>query len=507
MSENRKLTIARDTVIYMLAKAVEAVLGFVTLKAYTSYFDTTLYGRYDLVNKCVLIIGPICMLWLQHGVTRYVNTYEAKGEGKSFYSTVFFTWLTIALAVLVIGGAGLALVTGAFAHVEGVARFLTDYRPDWLWLALLCIVTYGAGQLVAAIAGARRRISLSLFISLFSATMKLLIPVALSQTYGARVEWILIAWIFCDLVAALFGSIRLGIWRQVSLSAYSRPLLTLLLAFGVPLIGNFITTTVLNNSDRFLIASFADASQNGVYAANYAIAAAAVTTLTMGASRGSYPNILKAWSVKDEALTVALISQAVRLFLLITLPAVVGLAVLSPRVAALALDEAYHGGALVIPFVGFGLMLLGLTEYSNKHWELSANTKVIFRNSAISGAVNILLNIGLLPRFGYMAAAVSTFLGFLVYFLLSKLGSHKYIRWTIPWQTYARIFAAAAAMGAGVLALSVALPAAWYWFPVLVAAGVGIYSVILAVTGELAGEWQFLRNKLSAIMGKQKQSK
>ena len=504
MSENRKTNIAGDTVIYMLAKAVEAVLGFVTLYAYTSYFETESYGQYDLVSKAVLIIGPICMLWLQHGVTRYVNTYEANKEAESFYSTVVLTWAAIAGGVLVIGGVVLALVTGVFARFDAVADFLAEYKPTWIWLALLCIVTYGAGQLVAAIAGAKRRISLSLFASLFSAAMKLAIPVGLSMWLGARVEWILLTWIFCDMVVAVVGSIRLGIWKQVSFGAYSKPLLSMLLAFGVPLIGNFITTTVLNSSDRFLITAFADSSQNGVYAANYAIASAAVTTLTMGAARGSYPNILKAWSVRDEKQTVALISQAVRLFLLITLPSVVGLSVLAPRVTAIALAEAYRGGAGVIPWVGFGLMLLGLTEYSNKHWELSANTKVIFRNSAISGAVNILLNIFLLPHFGYMAAAVSTFLGFLVYFSLSKAESRKHIRWTIPWQTYARIFGAAGLMGAGVLALSAVLPGAWYWFPVLIAVGVCIYAVVLGVTGEVSAELAFLKGKLSSVFGRAK---
>ena len=495
MSENNKMTVAKDTVIYMLAKAVEGVIGFATLSAYSHFFSEETYGRYDLVNKSVTILGPICLLWLQHGATRYVNTYEAKNDAKSFYSTVFMAWAAVSAAILLLGTAGLSLLTGVFAQSPPVASFLSTFRPSWLWLALFCILAFGAGQLVLAIAGAKRRISLTLSLSLFSATMKLLIPLALTHRLGPAVDWILIANLICDCSIAIYGSIRLKLWQQISISAYSKPVLLLLFSFGIPLIGNFITTTVLNNSDRFLIAAFSGTGETGIYGANYAIAATIVTMLTFAAARGSYPNILKAWSVNDKALTIDLISQAVRLFLLLALPAVVGLSALSPRVSML-LDAAYRDGYVVIPWVSFGLLFLGLTEYSNKYWELSANTKIIFRNSAISGVFNILLNVLFLRHFGYITAAVSTFLGFLLYFLLSKLESRKYIKWTLPWQSYARILSAAAVMGAAVLVLSRVLPMTWLWLPVPIAVGVCVYGGILCVSGELAPELRFIKNRL-----------
>ena len=497
MQESQKMTVAKDTVVYMLAKVAEAVLGVLTLSAYSHFFLPELNGRYDLVNKAIVIIAPICALWLQQGAARYVNTCEAENDTKPFYSTVVFTWLAIAAAVLCVGGGGLLLVTNTLADKPAVKGFLETFRPGWLWLALGCILTYSAAQIVASLAGAKRRIALSLCISLFSAAVKLIVPVTLSALFGARVEWILLTLLLCDGAAAVFGSIRLGLWKHVKLSAYSKRILSLFAVFGVPLIGNFITTTVLNASDRFLIASIKSAEQNGVYGSNYAIASAAITALTMGVSRGSYPNILKAWGVKDDKLALQLISQAVRLFLLITLPAAAGLSVLAPRITGLLLAEAYHGGAGVIPWVSFGLLFLGLTEYSNKHWELSAQTRVIFRNSAISGGVNILLNIIFLPRFGYMAAAASTFLGFLLYFLLSKLESRKYMRWTLPWACYARIGGAAAAMAAAVYALSRILPGNWYWLVALIGLGVVVYGGILCATGELAPEVRYIRNQLT----------
>jgi len=491
------MTVARDTVIYMLAKAVEGVLGILTLSVYTHLFASDMLGRYNLVNQTIITAGPLCLLWLQQGMARYVNAHEVKNDTKRLYSTVFFTWLTISLVILAVGAAAISLLLGPLARMETIEVFLTNFKPHWLWLALLGIPAYGASQLTISVAGVRRRISLTLVLSLFAAFMKLLIPLALSRGLGrtAAVEWLLITNLFCDVAIAVFGSYRLGLWKEIKLSAYARQVLVPIAAFGVPLIGNFITTTVLNNSDRFLIAAFTGLSDTGIYTINYGIASAAMTMLTFAASRGSYPNILKSWATGDKAQTIELISQAVRLFLLLTLPAAVGLATLSPRISAL-FEESYHAGFAVIPWVSFGLLLLGLTEYSNKHWELSANTKIIFRNSAISGLANIVLNILLLPRFGYLAAAVSTFLGFLLYFLLSKLGSRKHMKWTLPALCYVRIFAAAAVMGCVVLALSYWLPASVVFLPVLIAAGAAVYAVILCASGELMPEVRFILNTL-----------
>jgi len=498
MSQSQKMTVAKDTMIYMFAKAIEGVLGIVTLAVYTRLLTDAQFGRYDIINKAVIIIGPLCMLWLQQAAGRYVNTYEAEGKQKTFYSTVAVSWLFVNAVLLIIGASAIGLLTGVFGRSGAAADFLARFEPRWLWLALFCVIWYNGGQVVLTMAGARRRILLNMSLPLITAALKLLIPLALVLRFDAAVEWILLANLVCDMLIAIIGSIRLRIWQHVSLPAFSKETLLLFLAFGLPLIGNFATTTALNYADRFLIVAYLGENANGIYAANHAIAAAAVTMLTIAVARGSYPNIMKAWGAGDKPLAVELVSQSVRLFMLLVLPAVVGLAVLSPRVAALVFSDSssYSNGFAVMIWAGFGLLFLGLTEYSNKYWELSANTKIIFRNSAVSSVVNILLNIILLPRYGYTAAAFSSFVGFFIYFLLSKIESRRYMKWTLPRKSYVWLIAAAAVMGAAVWGLSLALPQSHTSLVPLVIAGVAVYFIVLIVSGEITPEMQYIRSKL-----------
>ena len=86
-------------------------------------------------------------------------------------------------------------------------------------------------------------------------------------------------------------------------------------------------------------------------------------------------------------------------------------------------------------WVAFGMMFLGLTEYSIKPWELTANTKAIFKRSLIGGAVNVGLNLILIKLLGsYYIASVTTFIGFFVYFLLARYGTRSQLRWKLKGQ-------------------------------------------------------------------------
>ena len=65
----------------------------------------------------------------------------------------------------------------------------------------------------------------------------------------------------------------------------------------------------------------------------------------------------------------------------------------------------------------------------------------------ISGLFNLLINLMFIPRYGYIAAASSTFLSYGLYFLLIVLLSRRFYTWHFPFQTLLRVFVASAIMG------------------------------------------------------------
>ena len=76
MAENSKGAIAKDTVVYMIAKMIEAVVGIVTMSAMSYLFRKAQMGYYSTVNIAVTMIALLAVQWLNQSVLRYINKYD-----------------------------------------------------------------------------------------------------------------------------------------------------------------------------------------------------------------------------------------------------------------------------------------------------------------------------------------------------------------------------------------------------------------------------------------------
>ena len=102
METSKKGAMAKDTVIYMLAKGIEGVVGVVTMSVMTYLFATFQMGLYSTVNIAITTIGMVAIQWLVQSVLRYVNKYDILNQQKEFYSTVFSAWKRVNVGVALI---------------------------------------------------------------------------------------------------------------------------------------------------------------------------------------------------------------------------------------------------------------------------------------------------------------------------------------------------------------------------------------------------------------------
>lgn len=475
---------AKDTILYMCAKIIEALIGIITVTAYTYCFIPQEYGKYNIVNLSIVTSAMIVMNWLSQAVMRYVNEYDMNNEQDSFYSTTFFIWLKINIFLAIIASACILIYTQIF----------NKSMTSILWLSLIMFITYGTNLLVINILVVKRRIKLNLWLSLSSVIIKLAMSILLIKLFGAKIEWILIPNIIFDTFFILIAIIKLDIIKYISYSKYSKEVFKKFTIYGIPIIGLTFSTSILYNSDRYIINLLVNSAAVGIYYANYSLMSAAFSMFSNAVMKGSYPSILKAWNSGNKQATLILISQTVRHYLLFAVPAIVGVCVLAESVSKLLLEPAYVEGYVVMKWVAIGMTFLGLTEYSNKYWELEVNTKVIFKHSLISGIINIVLNIILVPLFGYKIAAITTAFGFLVYFILSFLGSRKKFKWTLTANNYIRIISSSIIMGIILRLLLNFVNLSFINIIILVVVGVIIYVLCLYITGEIKEEVMIIKN-------------
>lgn len=469
----------KSMVGYLPIKILEGIIGIITLKVYTSIFSLEVYGRYTIINPFISIIFIVFLGWVVQAIVRFSETYAKDSDHKAtFYSTLFFTWLFIILLLSL----GFMAVSTIWPDLLGITGL------NFKLLMVFVLVSFSINQIMLTFLLYSNQRLLNSILLLGAVTIKLGLTYLLTRYIGNNIIAIFAAQSATDMAIGLIAISMSQAKPKISIKAYSVQMLTRLIAYGYPLIGMGLTMTILNMSDRYIIKFFYDDKAVGLYTSNYSVASAAFTMLMMGLSRGIYPKILEALNKKDHHAVEKALSLGGKYYLLFGLPAAIGLTLLSKPIASICLGADYFEGYPVIGIVAFGMFFFGLSEYANKGWELSANTFPIFINCSIAAIFNVVLNVIFIPIVGYIFAAYSTLLSFIIYYIVSWVRGNKTIKFSLPKKNIMNILISSSIMSIIVLVFDYfVLIDLSNLFIVIVLAMIG-YFVSLYVLGEIKEE-------------------
>lgn len=192
------------------------------------------------------------------------------------------------------------------------------------------------------------------------------------------------------------------------------------LAVSVPLILHGIALNILSQSDRTMITWLADSSQTGIYSLvyNFSMIATVITT--------SLDGIWVPWFYKQlQESNHEQINVVAKDYINLMTYCLTGVIMIGPEVIKLLASSAYWDGIKIIPpvvisnFVIFAYTLYVHVEHYHK------KTKGITANTIVAAITNIILNYLLIPKFGYVAAAYTTLVSYLVSFALHARKSKK----------------------------------------------------------------------------------
>lgn len=221
---------------------------------------------------------------------------------------------------------------------------------------------------------------------------------------------------------------------------------------GFPLILSYVVDVILAGGDRYIIAAMLSVRDVGFYAPAYTIGSLALV-LPKVFGVVLLPLLSQRVDAGDVAGARRLIAGATRVFLLVSVPFVVGAWVLGEAVLRLyATDEIAREAWPVVPLVALGMIFYGLVLINTNLLFIRLRTGVMFRINAGLAVLNIVLNIILLKLFANVAvAAIATLLGYFIsYVWLMRNLRNDELAVGIDLVWLARLVAAAVAMGGAV---------------------------------------------------------
>jgi O-antigen/teichoic acid export membrane protein len=484
-----KKIMVKDTMLYLPARIIEGAIGLLTISLYTRFFAPDIYGTYGIITTTVNISSLLLLGWLIQSVFRYVNDFDGNKKKVLFFSTSFTLWVLIN-GVILSGG-----LAGIFLFSRSNEAWLTQLYI----LVIFMFISYNTTQILINVLSATRRTKLLLGLSIFSVAAKLLLTtffVYYFKTNSTTPAAAVISHIIVDAIFILIAVQRTRIYRYITFRLFSKKVLRKFLVYSMPLVGVNITMSMLTLSDRYVITPILGTEKMGIYHANYSISSSVFTLILVAVMRGVYPVILKTWRLNNKPQTEHFLSQAVRYFLLISMPAFTGICILSDTISKLFLDPKFYEQGFVIIWVAAGMLFFGLAEYSNKAWELTSNTKPLFYNTVISAVINLGINIIFIPIYGYRVAAVSTAFSYFVYLTLSLVRSRKILKIDFSIKSLSRIFFSCAVMGISVFLAVEYLSSSFIALPFIILFGIAVYFVCLYVSREIDNEVKYAVNWL-----------
>ena len=385
------------------------------------------FGRLDILTIGINLLNLCVALEVSQGLAIYSCETKDDRERASFASTAL--WFTLGCYTLL-------LLIGAFAGP--VARTLEETAggPDLSRLFLLTAALQGIFLLVHGQLRWMLRPGAFFRVSLLYGITNLALSLLFVYGLGWGVSGILGAQ---ALGAALASLAALLLQRRHFTLTFDTNKLRLMLKFSLPLVPSSIAVLLALYVDRAVIGSLMGMAAVGLYGVGFRFAAV-VGVLVVGVGSAVTPLIYHDHREPDSPRQI---SRLLNYYVLAGLAAVLLLGVFSEPLMHRLVAPEYHSAHAVVPTLAAALLAGSLYAFA-PGLSLSKRTFSIALISTLTAALNLLLNLALVPVLGIQGAALATLLsGTAGFALWCRAGQRLY---HIPYDT-GRLLTGSAAVG------------------------------------------------------------
>ena len=249
---------------------------------------------------------------------------------------------------------------------------------------------------------------------LFNTAFYIALNVLFLTVFHWGVMGYLLSTVVANLMSALFLTCKEKLWRQFRL-APSSVLWRKMLAYCVPLIPVAIFWWIMGVSDRYMVRAFLGSEANGIYAVAYKIP----TILTILATV-----FMDAWQLSaiaesgDRRAHLRFYSRVWDAFFSVVYLCAGGIIAFSPLLIRLLAAKSYYEAWRYIPVLTLSMIAAAFSNFMGSIYVVTKKSTASLWTSLFGAAANIALNLILIPRIGVQGAAVATFLGCLLVFLV-----------------------------------------------------------------------------------------
>lgn len=418
-------TLAKHAAIYGSADVFGYVIDILLVPIIAWYFSTSEYGVLAILVLFRVTTKILFRMGLDSGFFRIYYEQETDADRRRFTTTIF-----VAAAIISLSGFALTVLAAG-----SIGRLLLGNGRDYIILVAADTFLTAFSFVPMNLFRIQGRSGYFTGVSLFRNALNAGIKIALVMS-----GWGVAGVLWGDVISSAVFVLVLSPTLVASLGrGFSWTMLRKAFSFGLPKIPHGIAYQILNLSDRKLIEWLSSLAESGLYHMAYNFGTG-VKFFLSAFELAWGPFIYSLLKRPDAPRTMARIATyAAAVLFSISL----AIAVLGRELLLILADYKFYGGHPVIPVIVLAHVFQGLFLLTSIGIGISKKTYYYPVMTFCAAALNVSMNLLLIPHYGKMGAAWSTVAGYGLMAVMGIYFSHKHYPIPFEWGRIAKIGSAA----------------------------------------------------------------
>ena len=418
-----------NTLTFAIGSFSSKILVILLIPIYTNALSKAEGGITDVLTQIANWAIPIASVTIAEAVIRF-------GLDKAYDKKAVFTIGN----VVCLGGLGAFGVLMLIFTIAGVAK---NYLGTYGIILYLYIFMSSMKTLYSTYVRALERVKLfavngiitTLFTLLFNVLFYMVFPkdyafFGIGGVFASPVAKYLLAVLLSDFISIIFLIFTAKLWKHFDRASWNRDLLRTMLQYSVPLIPAQLLWLITNSSDTFMTTYIMGENYNGVLSAAYKIPNIVATVYLMFGQAWNMSAITENDSKdRDQFYEKVFDFNQSLIYILAG-----GCLLIIQPLTNILIGAEFHDSIRYSPILIYSTVFSCFTTFMGSIYIATKKSKRSLFTSFISGAVNVGVNLLLIPRIGLYGPAISTVVAYLAVFVARVFDSRKLIPFRIDWR-------------------------------------------------------------------------
>ncbi|MBQ7822224.1 MAG: polysaccharide biosynthesis C-terminal domain-containing protein [Clostridia bacterium] len=405
---NKYKKLITNTAVLALGTLGSKILVFLLMPLYTRLLSSSEYSTADIISQTANLLIPLISLGMYEAVFRFAMDKNEKSERV----------LTTGLYTTLAGGAVFALFLPLLCKIE----YFNGYFP----LVFLYVVCASIHYLVSRYTRAIGQNTLFAVQGMLSTALNIGFNIIFLVGFDMGVTGYVLSVIVADMLTSLFLFFKLGLWKRLHPSNFSKAVLGAMLKYSVPLIPTTVFWWVTNVSDRYIIRAVIGDSVNGLYAAAFKIPTILLLLSSVFTEAWQFSAVVEkdGSNKKEHAEFFGVVFNSFQGMLFMS---AAGLIAFSKVFAVVLFAQSYFEAWRYMPLLIMATVYSSLVTFMGSVYLVDKKSIHSFATALIGAVVNVVLNVILIGPYGANGAAFATFICYLVVYIIRAVTARKMI--------------------------------------------------------------------------------